>query len=267
MNFDCSRVRPLLDSYLTNELQVETLHAVNQHLQSCAGCRVALQSRERTRAALQATVRGLLPGDELTALVRDSVRAEAARRVGVRWLWMAVAVAAALTLVLALGWKEFRAEQAQILARLGLGKGDHIFCARGGFFPDDLPTPAVMREQVGAEYAPLVDQVIARAKGYVIRDGHLCHWQEREFVHFILERENKLISLVIVRKHSPDEVFPRQALLSTMRMEGHPVYTNADNGMAIAGLDTGRHLAFTVSERGPAEGLTLLAALTPSLPR
>ena len=52
-----------------------------------------------------------------------------------------------------------------------------------------------------------------------------------------------------------------------MRANGHAVYAMADNGMAIAGLDTGRHLAFSVSERGPEEGLALLAALAPSLPR
>ncbi len=262
MTLHCPEARPLLDSYLSNELQVETLHAVNRHLAECAGCRTALTSRERTRAAVNAAVRSLTPDDDFAALVRDSVRAEAGRS----HPWRAWGLAAAAMLVFGLGYLQWRTDAAQIMARLGLGKGDHIFCARGGFFPDAPPTPAEMREQVGASYAPLVDQVIGHAKGYVIREGHLCHWEEREFVHFILEKQNKLISVMLTRKQRPDEVFPRHSLLAAMRANGMPVYTTEDNGMAIAGLDTGQHLAFAVSERGATEGLSLLAALVPALP-
>ena len=265
MTLHCQEARPLLDSYLSNELQVETLYAANQHLAECAGCRTALASRERTRTAVNAAVRSLKPDDDFAALVRDSVRAEAGRP-SLYWRgW--VLSAAAILLVFGLGYLQWRTDAAQILARLSTGKGDHIFCARGGFFPDAPPTPAEMREQVGASYAPLVDQVIRHANGYVIREGHLCQWQEREFIHFILEKQNKLVSVMLTRKQRPDEVFPRHSLLAAMRANGIPVYTTEDNGMAIAGLDTGQHLAFAVSERGATEGLSLLAALAPALPR
>ena len=263
MNLKCQEARPLLDSYVMNELQVETLHAVNTHLAECPACRVALASRERTRAAVNAAVRNLTPGDDFAAQVRNAVRAEASRS-STRSPWLALALAAAVLLVAAVGWPQWQTGKTQILARLGLAKGDHVFCARGGFFPDDPPTAAAMREQVGPSYARLVNDVERQAKGYVIRDGHVCHWQEREFVHFILEKQNRLISLVVTRKQRPDEVFPQHALLAAMRADGLPVYTTEDNGMAIAGLETGQHLAFTVSERGPAEGLSLLAALAPA---
>lgn len=266
MSPTCSKIRPLLDSYLTNELLVETLQSVNEHLSTCAGCRAALESRQRARAALRATVRALTPEPGFEDVIRAAVRAEAAPR---RWLggrgiaWLAVA--AALLLATVLGLQQWRSDSALILARLGLGKGDHVFCARGGFYPDEPPSPAEMREQVGAPYAQLVDRVIAQSPGYVIREGHLCHWEEREFVHFILEREKKLVSVMLTVKKRPDEVFPRHALLAAMRAEGIPVYTSEGDGMAIAGLDAGRHLAFSVSERGSAEGLRILAALAPTL--
>ncbi len=262
MNLHCQQARPLLDSYLTNELQVETLHAVNAHLAQCGACRAALASRERSRAAINAAVRNLVPDPDFTALVRDTVRAEAntRRRPVMRW----IAVAAALVLMSAIAW-QWRADTALILARLSLGKGDHVFCARGGFYPDVPPTPAEMREQVGATYVKLVDAVIGQAKGYVIREGHLCHWQDREFVHFILERNKKLVSIMLTRKQRPNEIFPRHSLLAAMRAEGIPVYTTDDDGMAIAGLDAGQHLAFAVSENGRGEGVRLLAAMGESL--
>ena len=263
MNLHCQQARPLLDSYLTNELQVETLHAVNAHLAQCGACRAALASRERARAAVNTAVRSLVPDPDFAALVRDTVRAEASHRRRSVMPW--IAIAAALALISAIAW-QWRADTALILARLSLGKGDHVFCARGGFYPDVPPTPAEMREQVGAPYVKLVDAVIGQAKGYVVREGHLCQWQDREFVHFILERNKKLVSIMLTRKQRPDENFPRHSLLAAMRAEGIPVYTTDDDGMAIAGLDAGQHLAFAVSENGRDESVRLLAAIGPSLP-
>ena len=265
MNLHCQQARPLLDSYLANELQVETLHAVNTHLAQCDACRAALSSRQRARAAVSTAVRNLVPHPDFAVLVRDAVRAEANTR-RPRWSMLSwMALAAALALISAIAW-QWRADTALILARLSLGKGDHVFCARGGFYPDVPPTPAEMREQVGAPYAKLVDAVMGQAKGYVIREGHLCHWQDREFVHFILERNKKLVSIMLTRKQRPGEIFPRHSLLAAMRAEGIPLYTTDADGMAIAGLDAGQHLAFAVSENGRDEGLRLLAAIGPRLP-
>ena len=264
MNLHCQQARPLLDSYLTNELQVETLHAINAHLAECGACRAALVSRERVRAAIHTAVRNLVPDPDFAALVRDTVRAEATSRGPSKFLLSWVALAAALALISAIAW-QWRADSALIVARLSLGKGDHVFCARGGFYPDVPPTPAEMREQVGAPYVKLVDAVIGQAKGYVVREGHLCHWQDREFVHFILERNKKLVSIMLTRKQRPNEIFPRHSLLAAMRAEGLPVYTTDDDGMAIAGLDAGQHLAFVVSENGRDEGGRLLAAIVSSV--
>ena len=265
MNLHCEQARLLLDSYLTNELQVETLHAVNTHLAQCGACRAALASRERARAAVNTAVRNLVPDPDFANLVRDAVRAEASSRRLSKSLLPWIALAAALALMSAIAW-QWRADTALILARLNLGKGDHVFCARGGFYPDVPPTPAEMREQVGAPYAKLVDAVIGQAQGYVVREGHVCHWQDREFVHFILERNKKLVSIMLTRKQRPGEVFPRHSLLAAMRAEGIPVYTTDDDGMTITGLDAGQHLAFAVSENGRDEGLRLLAAMGPRLP-
>ncbi len=264
MNLHCQQARPLLDSYLTNELQVETLHAVNAHLAQCVACRAALVSRQRARAAVSTAVHNLVPHPDFAVLVRDAVRAEAStRRPRLSTLsWMALA--AVLALISAIAW-QWRGDTALILARLSLGKGDHVFCARGGFYPDVPPTPAEMREQVGAPYAKLVDAVIGQAQGYVVREGHVCHWKDREFVHFILERNKKLVSIMLTRKQRPDEVFPRHSLLAAMRAEGIPVYTTDDDGMSIAGMDAGQHLAFAVSENGRDEGVRLLAAMGPRL--
>jgi anti-sigma factor RsiW len=54
----CGKVRGYLDSYLSNELLVETNHEVLRHLESCPQCAAELSTRARVRTGLQAAVRG-----------------------------------------------------------------------------------------------------------------------------------------------------------------------------------------------------------------
>ena len=52
MNPGCQRVREVMDSYLAEELLVETNHEVLRHLQVCQECGMELQRRQRLRALL-----------------------------------------------------------------------------------------------------------------------------------------------------------------------------------------------------------------------
>ncbi len=53
----CKRIETLLDSYLNNELLVETTHEVLKHIRGCLNCSEALRVRERVKAILQTAVR------------------------------------------------------------------------------------------------------------------------------------------------------------------------------------------------------------------
>src|SRR5260370_41295483 len=52
----CERIRQHLDSYLSNELLVETAIEVVQHLENCQGCSRELDARIRVRDVLQRAV-------------------------------------------------------------------------------------------------------------------------------------------------------------------------------------------------------------------
>src|SRR6266404_5461844 len=49
----CREVREIADSYLSNELMVETNHGVISHLEQCAECRQELKARRELRGKLR----------------------------------------------------------------------------------------------------------------------------------------------------------------------------------------------------------------------
>lgn len=49
---DCRAFKDLLDSFLSDELMVETNHVVLWHAERCATCRAEMEARQRLRALL-----------------------------------------------------------------------------------------------------------------------------------------------------------------------------------------------------------------------
>src|SRR5260370_31283379 len=52
----CERIRRYFDSYLDNELLVETNHEVLRHLTACQDCTKVLDARSRLKAAVKRAV-------------------------------------------------------------------------------------------------------------------------------------------------------------------------------------------------------------------
>src|SRR5215469_3138578 len=50
---DCREVRDLIDSFLSEQLLVETNHEVLRHLDSCPSCRAEIDARKALRTAIR----------------------------------------------------------------------------------------------------------------------------------------------------------------------------------------------------------------------
>src|SRR6185369_8865380 len=102
INFEqhhCKRLRGYLDSYLNNELLVETTHEVLRHLEHCAACSEALENRRRVKAMLKAAVMKEAASPALQDRIRRGVRKETSRG----WpAWTLVAAAAVLLIAVGL---------------------------------------------------------------------------------------------------------------------------------------------------------------------
>ena len=53
----CQEFREMMDSYLSDELLVETNHEVLRHLENCAACRSELAARRELRARVRSAVK------------------------------------------------------------------------------------------------------------------------------------------------------------------------------------------------------------------
>ena len=94
----CRDFRDIADSYLGDELLVETNHEVFRHLESCADCRRELQARREVRARLRSAFMQsakMQPGEEFVAHLHAQLRSTARGEASSSWrasrMWLAIA--------------------------------------------------------------------------------------------------------------------------------------------------------------------------------
>ena len=74
---DCRAFKDLLDSFLSDELMVETNHAILWHAERCATCRAEMEARQRLRVILRRIRDNSKLSAEFHERLRERLRAEA----------------------------------------------------------------------------------------------------------------------------------------------------------------------------------------------
>jgi hypothetical protein len=269
-----------VDSYINNELLVETNHEVLRHLETCQACAAEVESRTRIKARLKSAVQNQSVPEDLQARVRAALQDNRASFAWTRW-----ASAAAAVLVVAAGlWVEvprwsrpalpdladrrgqdvfIQKVSASLSAVLKVGLGDHIHCSIFRKYPKDPPSVDEMAQKLGPAYQDLVPLVKARVpEEYRIILAHQCGYQGRRFVHLTLTNGSSLLSLVITRKQPGESM---QALTVSDHISGVPVYQAAAQNYDVAGFETDQFLAYVVSDLGARQNLQIAYALAPSV--
>src|SRR6266404_3795706 len=262
LSFDskrCERIRQQLDSYLSNELLVETASEVVRHLESCEACSRDLESRTRVRDVLQRAVANRPMPESMRANIlrtlRDSQRRSLSRVALKRW-----------ALGFAAEWLNLRRGEQLIASILKLGVSDHIVCAvQGHNYPAVARPAAQIREKLGARYAPLLQVVQQRLPGFELLEGHICSipGSDRKYVHFITRGHGTILSVILTERN--DAVLPRDKLLLSADSGGLGIYQDHLSGMDIAGFESGQYFAFVVSDLNQKELLQLARGLAPAL--
>ena len=276
VNFEdghCKRIRSYLDSYLNNELMVETNHEVLRHLEACDECSRSLEDRSRLKAQLKRAVMQEYAPAALRERITSDLRR--GRAFNFRRVSLALAAAAAVLAIAAVTFftsgppKNQLSLQAKIAAGdvtgqiLKIGFDDHVFCAIDHHLANKQFTPEQMAEHLGPEYAGLVALVKEKIpRNYTVAVGHRCHYQGREFIHLIMRNQSDVVSLVITRKNA--EAFPTNGIAAIAQAAG-PIYQAAWANQQIAGLETRDHLVFVVSNETRDANLEIAASLGPSV--
>jgi anti-sigma factor (TIGR02949 family) len=274
----CKRVLSYLDSYLSDELLVETNHEVLKHLESCENCARALDERARVRAQLKRVVLSQPAPESLRDRIKTDIRRErrASSILSARWL-----MAAAAVVVLAVGLGIFLRSRNDPSARLlspiaevvpannaaqilKVGFDGHVCCAIDHGMANRRFTVEQMSEKLGPQYEGLVALVKATMpQDYDVVIGHRCHYQSREFIHLILRRNDEVVSLIVTRKGG--QSFSAAGAVAVMEAAGVPIYESPFNNLQVAGMETRDYLAFVISNDSQSGNERLASSLMPAV--
>jgi hypothetical protein len=254
----CREVRDLLDSFLGQELLVETNHEVLHHLAGCPDCRSELEARTRLRSGLQRAFRNspeLQMRPELATALVAHLRSTATTRRARQWSRGALALAASLALAAAAGvyFAIFSDGSAPQLARLAAG--DHQNCAvsfRLAERPISLEDAAARYDSAYAQLKNIPSDTVTTDAGVLrVVDRHSCVFDGVRFGHVVLRLDDHLVSVLMTAPvDSPGAAAP----------DGLTWLPSTD-GFSMASLRTSAHTIFIVSDLPDASFRQVAASL------
>jgi hypothetical protein len=252
----CRDVRELADSFLSEQLLVETNHELLRHLETCPDCRADMAGRRAMRDGLRAAfgrAEGLRPRPELAAELLAKLRPasppEVMSRRSVLQSWWALAAG----VVLAAGGGLFirsSNSRSRLAALAREAAGDHQNCAVK-FNLAERPIPlAEAGRRYGAPYTALATFSLPALDGPLeTLDRHACVYQGRRFGHVVFRYRESLTSLLVTEATPPTA----------------PEIESNDSGPAVASLPAGHFLGFVVSDLDPQDVLRLAQTLADPL--
>ncbi len=260
---ECREVRELSDSYLLDELQTETNHAILRHLEGCPACRAELDGRRALRGALKGAFERsaeLQPRPEFIAGLARLRDVDHARRVhrsrAPRWL----AIAATIALITMGGYRLFEARlSADPLQRAAVG--DHRYCALGMTTDGKEATGITSLTEAVDQYEPgfrplesVPSEKIPTSGGEAhVLNRHSCVFDGRRFAHIVLQYRGTQVSLIVIRGASTTTV----SLTS-----GHGLKTSRLNDLTVMSLRASGYSVFVVGGLPAADLMPLANALS-----
>jgi hypothetical protein len=254
---DCRTVRELADSFLSEQLLVETNHEVLRHLETCAACRAELGARgairERLRGAFE-TAPELTPrpqfAAELAARLRPSAEPVSRRSLFRSW-WAAAAGVVLAGTGGSLLVRQARS-RAQLAALAAVAAGDHQNCAVKFNLSERPISLAEAARRFGMPYGQMASfELPAVTPPAVMLERHSCVYEGHRFAHVVVRYRGAVTSLLVTRGDAPAE----------------PEIEVRSASSVVASLAAGEFVAFVVSELSEDDVLQLARSIAPALDR
>jgi hypothetical protein len=250
----CHDVRETAESFLRDELLLETNHEILQHLDTCLSCRTEIDARRRLRGALRGAydrAPELQPRagftDRLRAQMLEAPVHSRAWMPSPRWLAVAASVVVGLGLSL-FGLLNRSLAPAEALARDAMG--DHRNCAlkvRLNRTPLPLEEAA---DRFDPSYRLLLEAPpndLSTPEGTVrVVDRHACAFGGRRFGHVIMNYRGRVVSLLMTTPEEPGAA--RELGEALPHLIGRP-----KDGLSVISVDGSRHAILLVSDLGSDE--------------
>ena len=239
MNMDCRHVCEVMDSYLSEELSVETNHGVLRHVGECRDCAAELKRRRRLREVLSESLDIAVDADGVRARIahavdRDQSSSKRVARLG--------AVAAMLVAAVALVYWAGRRVDA---AAYEDSAGDHIACALT--YPDGSAyDPERAMQNLVPPFKQIVDAVGLSHGVYQVIDAHMCPYKGRNYAHVVIRGDRQTLSVFAERAERGALPDAPTTLLAGDTLD---VHATTRLGYRISAVATRDHRVFLVSER------------------
>lgn len=280
----------MMDSYISDELLVETNHDVLRHIENCADCRAEMASRRMLKTRLREVVLSSSESsiDPVFYSRMSTTLKESALRPGIfeglfrrgslapRMLAAGFACLLLLTVgtlfwlnrprndtfvVLNNNTEIINAVKASWAELTRLAVGDHENCA----VEFNLKEDPITLDEAATKFGPYnkdLDSVMMAAfkksaetekTGDVeFIEAHSCIYNGRRFAHVVVKQKGEMISLLMTDTDLPGDNYGIHTTL-------------IDGAIGAAGFLAGHHAVFVVSKLNPDENAALARAVAPSI--
>lgn len=246
----CRDVRELADSFVTDQLLVETNHDLVRHLETCPACRDEIAARRTLREKLRSAFLNtgeLRPRPEFSAELSAKLRRPrpgmSRRSLLQSWWALAAGVVAAAGGGAIVRDVRSRSRLATVAREAA---GDHLNCAVHFNLAERPIELAEAGRRYGAPYGTLATiQFSGIDPALQMLERHACVFQGRRFAHVVFRYGGALASLLITNGTPP----------ASPALESH------DDGPAVASLPAGRFIGFVVADLDGARVLHLAETL------
>jgi hypothetical protein len=281
----CEKYRRYFDAYLDNELPVEIRQEVLQHIHSCSDCNGILNSRSRMKQLLRSAVTKEKVPVELAEAVRNRFRTEHRSFFGPNAAGWMMAAAALLALaiggVAALQWGsaiQFRGDDgafqnisARLQGILRIGLIDHVHCAIllerwKRLVSFDEMRGNTGRSALGPDFIDLVPAVQSKlGADYKIVEGHRCVANHRQYIHLIATGDKDTVLSLVITEKTDESFTPTDAveIMSGANASPIPIYRGRQGKYEVAGFESGKHLAFVISNLDRDSNLDFASVMAP----
>jgi anti-sigma factor RsiW len=245
---ECREVRRLADAFVSEQLLVETAHAIVAHVEQCPSCRAEIEGLRRLRAATRSAFDAsaeLQPTPEFRAALSSRLRQAGPAPVASsspRWLTLAASVL--LVIGSAIGLQVW--SSAGLLELIRAAVGDHLNCAIT-FNLAERPIPladAVRFDAVNQALQSVMPDSTSLPEGALeMLDRHSCVFEGRRFAHLVMRYKGEMVSLLV----SADDRPGVSVWSAGPPLDGTLSDVTLLDGMHVTAFRQARHSVFVVS--------------------
>jgi Putative zinc-finger len=240
MSPDCQQIRELMDSYLSEELSVETNHVVLRHLETCEACADEVERRQRLRRVLAQSLDIAVDADRVKQRITQSLdRQQRTWLSTARWSGLAAALVAGVAIAL---WLSKPVD----VAAYDDSAENHVAC--GLAFPPAVTYDAERAARsLSPAYKSIADAIGHTHGPYHVIDAHMCPFKGRDYVHVVLRGDGRTLSLFTER--TLRGALPKTPVTTLLASDGRQVHSTSRLGYHVSAIATSEFRVFVVSDQ------------------